>query len=155
MTTIAYDSKTGEIAADSQETGGNGEKYNCQKLYRIGDAIVATAGGTYAGMKLIEFMDEYDGEPEWGEAPDLTNLDLDEDFECLVIRGDGTCYMINRLFAPADQSGNRFITLGSGGKAARGAMMAGASPKEAVEIAKKIDTYTGGKVHVMVYEEAE
>ena len=152
MTTIAYDFELGIVAADSQETGYNGEKFNCKKLFRVENLIVATAGGTYAGMAFVNWLEEWDGEPDWTDHPDFTNLDLEEDFECLVIREDKSCFTVNRLFVPVDQSGNRFITLGSGGSAARGAMMAGATPKEAVEIAKKIDSYTGGKVQILSHD---
>jgi hypothetical protein len=121
----------------------------CKKLFRCGDLIIATAGGTYAGMAFVNWIDEWDGEPlpaDWSDYPDFTNLDMEEDFECLVVRPDKSCFTVNRLFVPVEQAGNRFITLGSGGAAARGAMMAGATPKEAVSIASKIDTYTGGKI---------
>lgn len=146
MTTIAYDSEIGIVAADSQETWGSGEKYNCKKLFTVGDLVVATAGGTYAGMLFVNWLDIWDGEPDWDERPDLINLDSEEDFECLIIRPDHSCFTVNRLFVPVEQGKNRFITLGSGGKAARGAMLAGATPKEAVMIAKQIDSFTGGKV---------
>lgn len=152
MTTIAYDAESGVIAADSQETGCGGDKYSCKKLFRVNSAIIATAGGTYAGQLFVNWYSQWEDEPDWDawdDHPDLVNLDVDEDFECLVLRDDGSCFSINRLFVPVDQKGNRFVTLGSGGSAARGAMMAGATPKEAVEIAKKIDSYTGGKVVVM------
>ncbi len=146
MTTIVYDAQLGVVAADSQETGYGGEKFNCKKLFKVNGFIIATAGGTYAGMAFVNWFGDWEGEPDWDDHPDLTNLDLEEDFECLVIREDASCFTVNRLFVPVNQSGNRFVTLGSGGSAARGAMMAGATPKEAVEIAKKIDSYTGGKV---------
>ena len=86
MTTIAYDSDAGIIAADSQETGYGGEKYSCKKLYRVGEYIIATAGGTYAGMAFVRWFELWDGEPDWDDHPDFINLDLDEDFECLVVR---------------------------------------------------------------------
>jgi len=149
MTTIAYDCESGTVAADSQETGYDGGKFNCKKLFKVNGATIATAGGTYAGMAFVNWFDDWEGEPDWADHPDFINLDLEEDFECLVIREDKSCFTVNRLFVPEEQAGNRFITLGSGGAAARGAMMAGATPKEAVEIAKKIDSYTGGKVQVL------
>ena len=147
MTTIAYDSKLGIVAADSQEVSGC-DKYNCQKLFRSRGHVIATAGGSYAGMIFVRWFESWneDGEPDWDDHPDLINLDWEEDFECLVIGPDKTCYMVNRLFVPNDATGDRFVTLGSGGSAARGALFAGATPVEAVEIAKRIDTYTGGEV---------
>lgn len=150
MTTIAIDLDQRTIAADSQDTDEGGQKYNCQKLYEINDHIIATAGGSYAGLLFVSWFKQWEDEPDYedrGEVPDLVNLDLEEDFECLVVRPNGTCYTVNRLFVPYEQDAfNRQLAIGSGGKAARAAMMAGATPTEAVQIAKKIDTYTGGDV---------
>ena len=151
MTTIAYDCDDGNVAADSQETGDGGQKYNCIKIYRVRGYVIATAGGTYAGMAFVRWFGDWigNGEPDWDDHPDFVNLDYEEDFECLVIRKNGTCYSVNRLFVPHEQIGNRYIAIGSGGAAARGAMLAGATPREAVEIAKQIDTFTGGDVQEM------
>lgn len=148
MTTIAIDLDAGEIAADSQDTDEGGQKYSCKKLYKVNDHIIATAGGSYAGLLFVRWFDEWDGDPDWDDHPDLVNLDFEEDFECLVVRPDGSVFTVNRLFVPYDQMA-RQIAIGSGGKAARGAMMAGATPTEAVKIAKEIDTYTGGRVVTM------
>lgn len=155
MTTIAVDLDAREIAADSQDTDEGGQKYHCQKLFEVNGHIIATAGGSYAGLLFVEWFDQWENEPDWDERPDLLNLDLEEDFECLVIRPDGSCYTVNRLFVPYEQEHNRQIAIGSGGKAARAAMMAGCRPKDAVKIAKKIDTYTGGKVISLPLPEAE
>ena len=150
MTTIAYDVDAGHIATDSQETSGNGEKYNCKKLFEVNGYIIATAGGSYAGMAFVNWMANWHGDPDWSDHPDFVNLDTDEDFECLIISPDGECFTVNRLLTPLPQKGNKLITLGSGSKAARGAMMAGATAKEAVEIAKKIDSYTGGRIQEVI-----
>ena len=147
VTTIALSLDQREIAADSQETDGGGQKYGCKKLFRAANGcIIATAGGSYAGMLFVEWFEQWEGDPSWEERPDLLNLELEEDFECLVVRPDGTFYTVNRLFIPIEQTSNPVFAIGSGGPAARGAMLAGASPAEAVKIAKQIDTYTGGRI---------
>ena len=153
MTTIAYDVENGEIAADSQDTDTHFGKYHCRKLYEIHDHIIATAGGSYSGLAFVRWFDEHVSAPDTAGAdfstdqvPDYVNLDVEEDFECLVIRPDRTCYTVNRLFVPYEQEDNPFICLGSGGPIARGAMMAGASARDAVDIAKQIDALTGGPI---------
>ena len=149
MTTIAYDRDARVVASDSQETGDGGQKYNCQKLFQTNSHVIATAGGSYAGMAFVRWFDLWEGEPDWEDCPDYINLDADEDFECLVISSDSSCYTVNRLFIPIEQGENKIITLGSGGAAARGAMLSGASPVRAVQIACQIDTYSGGKIQTM------
>lgn len=156
MTTIAVDLDQREIAADSQDTDESGQKYKCQKLYKVNGHIIATAGGSYAGLLFVDWFKQWDAEPDWDERPDLINLDFEEDFECLVVRPDGSCYTINRLFVPYEQDRhNRQLAIGSGGKAARAAMMAGCTPTEAVKIAKEIDTWTGGRITTMTLPEPE
>ena len=149
MTTIAYDIEQQVVASDSQETEGE-RKIPCKKLYRVGDHIIATAGGTYSGLLFIEWFDQWDGDPDWSERPDLINLDFEEDFECLIIRPNGTCYSVNKLFAPyeRDREG-RFVCLGSGSKVALGALLAGANIRKAIKIACQVDLYSSGRVQTM------
>ena len=149
MTTIAVDLDHGTIAADSQETCDDGQKTHCKKLFEVNGHVIATAGGSYAGLLFVEWFDQWVEEPDWTERPDLLNLDLAEDFECLVVRPNGTCYTVNRLFVPYEQTNERQLAIGSGGKAARAAMMAGCTPGHAVEIASRIDAYTGGPIVVI------
>jgi len=151
VTTIALDMTLGEIAADSQDTGEGGQKYSCKKLFRMGDFIIATAGGSYAGLLFLEWFDQWKHEPVWTDRPDLLNLDVEEDFECIVIRPNKTYYTVNRLIVPYEQT-TKQMGIGSGGAAATAAMMAGCTPTEAVKIAKRIDTYTGGRVMTMSFD---
>lgn len=150
MTTVIYDPETGEIASDSQDTGTT--KHSCKKLYRVGDFIIGTAGGSYSGLLFLQWFKEWESEPDWSdrdEKPDLTNLAEDEDFECIVVRPDRSCYTVSRLFVPYEMTKGTPVALGSGSPAALGALYAGASVKEAVRIACRIDPYSGGRVQYM------
>lgn len=151
MTTILYDPEAGEIAADSQDTGG-ATKNECLKLFRVNGYIIGTAGGSYSGLVFVQWFKEWEGEPDYSdrdEKPDLTNLSEDEDFECIVVRPDKSCYTVNRLFVPYEMMKGRPIALGSGAGPALGAFMAGVTCKGAVRIACKIDTYSGGRIQYM------
>lgn len=152
MTTIIYDQENGEIAADSQDTG-NGTKQTCLKLYRVNDHIIGTAGGSYSGLLFVRWFAEWEGEPDWDDrqdTPDLTNLSEDEDFECIVVRPNKSCYTINRLFVPYEMLKSQgAVALGSGAAAALGAFSAGVDVKEAVRIACKIDAHSSGRVQHM------
>ncbi len=150
MTTIVYNPAEGIVAADSQETGET-RKSRCDKLYRVNDHIIGTAGGSYAGLLFVQWCGEWEGEPDYSKRkriPDLINLDYDEDFECLVVRPDGSAYTINRLFIPYEMK-DEPSGVGSGAGPALGAILAGATVREAVNIACKIDAFSSGPVRVM------
>jgi len=149
VTTIAI--RDGVIAADTQETWEDGSFTPCVKLYRmpwdaedVAGHIVGLAGGSYAGELFLEWYRDGDRD----EKPDLTNLDLEEDFEAIVLRPDGTLWSCNRLFTFIPHKTEYFAT-GSGGKVALGAMAMGATAEEAVAAAIKHDCYTGGDIQVM------
>lgn len=150
MTTIVYDRAEGVVAADSQDTGES-RKMTCAKLYRVNNHIIGTAGGSYSGLLFVRWFAKQQGEPDWDDHdnhPDLTNLAEDEDFECLVVRPDGTCYTINRLFVPYEML-HDYVGLGSGAGPALGALYAGATAHEAVKIACKIDAASSGPIKYM------
>jgi ATP-dependent protease HslVU (ClpYQ) peptidase subunit len=147
MTTIVYDPKTRVMAGDSQDTEGH-LKMECQKIYEVNGHLIGTAGGSYSGLLFVRWFENWEEEPsyeEWDEHPDLTNLDLEEDFECLVVRPDGSAYTINRLFIPYELP-DRACGVGSGSGIALGAMMAGANVRRAVAIACEIDAYSSGPI---------
>ena len=152
MTTIIYSplEGSGVVASDSQETGET-RKSTCDKLYRVNNHIIGTAGGSYAGLLFVRWFREWEDEPnydDWEDHPDLISLPEDEDFECLVVRPDWSCYTINRLFIPYEMK-DGFVGVGSGAGPALGALHAGATCREAVRIACKIDAHSSGPIKVM------
>ena len=153
MTTILYDPEAGEIAADSQDTGGT-IKSNCLKLFRANRHIIGTAGGSYSGLLFVRWFKEWEGDPDYDDHPDLMNLSEDEDFECIVVRPDKTCYTINKLFTPYEAFKGKPTALGSGAGPALGAFIAGVDVKEAVRIACKIDAFSSGRVQYMKVKSA-
>jgi hypothetical protein len=137
MTTIAWDGET--IAADSQDNYTDFKTLSSQKLFRFGEEIIATAGHGTTGML---FIDWYEGDQ--GEVP---RIDADDDFDILVWNKDGL-FNVDRYFRLMRVS-EPFFAIGCGACVALGAMHMGANAKQAVEVAKKVDLYTGGKVKVM------
>ena len=153
MTTIAF--CAGILAADSRVTvdseAGGTRIFICQKLYRktvkidgqTEEVILATAGESAPGELFTEWF---------GTGKDVTEMRdtfvLGEaDFEVLVLKHDGLfevdkyCHLSRIL--------NKFYAVGSGAKAAMGAMHMGASAKKAVEIACKIDPYSAPPIYTM------
>lgn len=146
MTTIAY--RAGIVAADSQETWGDGRTNDCQKLFRMDNGtIIATAGDSYTGLIFVDWFK--DGARK-DSIPDLTNIDIDEDFECLVLENTENIYIINRFFQKYYvEMPEKFYAVGWGATYAVAAMHMSASAKRAVEVAAKYDAYTGGKIKTM------
>jgi ATP-dependent protease HslVU (ClpYQ) peptidase subunit len=139
VTTIA--ANRDEIAADSQGTRESGliVSYSDRKVRELGPArdIVACQGDEDS-ISLFE---------EWyanGARPDAVP-DLEENFAALVLSQAGRLFKVYRLCVPVEVRED-FIALGSGDEVATGAMAAGASPREAVEIACKYNIWTGGPV---------
>lgn len=136
MTTIATDGKT--IAADSRGTAAEIIRCNTEeKLVRLSDGrIVGYSGTSHAARAYVAWLEA------GGERPQITG-----NFSALVLHPDGSAEvhysddMPDRVDLPA--------VLGSGGSIALGAMLAGATPAEAVAIAAQRDPFTGGEVKTM------
>jgi len=148
MTTIAF--RAGIFAADSREFDGEAMALT-EKLFRVKvrksrrEAIIATAGGTYLGMVFVDWYKRTGGT---GDAPAiLAQANLEEDFEVLVW-DRGKLHAANHLcrLVPILDA---FTAIGSGCAAALAAMHCGRSAYAAVQIAAKIDPYTGPPVRTM------
>lgn len=138
MTTIAFDGKT--IAADCQSTYGS-FPVKAHKLHRLtykGKNAVAGCAGT---------IQEFDPIITWvkngckkKQRPDVE--DEKPDFSIMVVTEDGEVhYACNSLFF--HEMGKSRWAIGSGSDYALGAMEAGKTAKEAVDIASRLDVNTG------------
>lgn len=144
MTIIAY--RDGVIAADSRctyegEAAGT-QVFKCEKLFRKTvptldrtdqeEVILATQGETFSGMVFVDWF---------GTGKDMPELLVhgEADFTVLILRKDGL-YEVDRWCRPIKVL-EEFYAVGSGSKAAMGAMHMGASAARAVEIACRIDPY--------------
>lgn len=141
MTIIAY--RDGVMAADSRVTvdseAGGTRLFRCEKLFRktikIGrrkkvPVIIGTAGESAPGLI---FVDWYGSD----KPPPSQLIEGEADFTCLILRPDGL-YEADKWCRP-ERIPHKFYAIGSGAKAALGAMYKGASAIEAVEITCKID----------------
>ena len=143
MTTICY--RNGIMAADSRVTHGDdagARVHRCEKLYRITvhtkgkeyPAIVGLAGGAFDGLAFLDWLTGNDREPP------QRLIDGEADFTALVLHRHGL-FEYDRWCRP-DRITEKFYAVGSGAKAALGAMHMGADARTAVAIACKIDPYT-------------
>lgn len=133
MTTIVCDRKV--MAADSLMID-NGMRSRGTKLFRVGNEIIGLAGNYYAAMAFLRW---YIAGCEESKEPQLENGNV---FEAIVLSPDGTMTQWTEAFEPCELEDD-FWAIGSGAAAALGAMHAGATPKEAVEIACKVDAGSG------------
>jgi len=138
MTTIAY--RNGIIAADSRETTSDESAGDyagkCVKLLRVGDNVVALQGESSPGMAWLHWFRE--GMRD--EALAQSIRDAQNDFTAVVLNKRGLwtwdCWLVPQKVTA------RFYAVGSGTKAALGALHMGASAVQAVRVACKIDPWS-------------
>lgn len=158
MTTIAWDGR--RIAADSQVTyegeASGHRKHKCAtKLFRKivvvdGDAeevIIATQGDASAANLFVKW---FDGTEK--EAPEIFAYDP-PDFTCLVWFKHGL-YEYD-AYCVGEKVCEPFYAIGSGSKAALGAMHMGADALKAVQVAAEIDPYTSGPFYAEALGETD
>jgi hypothetical protein len=143
MTTIAI--RDGIIAADSRTTidseAGGSRVFRCEKLYRAfegtaKEAILATAGESFSALL---FVDWYRSENRPVEIPERL-VNGEADFTVVALTREGL-FEYDK-WCRGEKILDKFYAIGSGAKAALGAMHMGASAEQAVRIACKIDPYS-------------
>lgn len=136
MTTIATDGRT--MAADSRGCANELIRNDAEKkLHRLKDGRVVGASGTItAARAYIRWLEE------GGERPKIEGA-----FSAIVLNPNGSAQIHYNDDEPDDLAFPAAI--GSGTALALGAMLAGASPAEAVAIAAKRDPFTGGTITEM------
>lgn len=136
MTTVAWNEHT--IAWDTLVTVGS-EKYvhnNCEKVVIHKGRIFALCGD--AGMLKKSLI-------PWWEKGHKPETAPDGEWEMIVISHDGV-RLYNSENAHAEVDTPHVFAIGSGGTAARAALLCGKTPEEAVAVAAQIDKGTGGPV---------
>lgn len=137
MTTIAY--CKGVLAGDSQAT--DDQVWKTRKISRInssaGTLLVGWCGEVHSALVFVEWLKN-----DKNRKPDISN----EDFEAIVVAETGKVTIWTSNLIPWAPRG-KFFAIGSGGKVAMGAMLAGKGAVDAVKIACKVDPYTRGPVH--------
>lgn len=132
MTTIAADSRAGVMCADSIWSDGT-EKASFKKVFRVRRALVGLAGTI---TEIERWVADYKaGVDIAGRKYDIQAIRLTTAGIDRWSSGDDWFHIAEPQYA-----------IGSGGLAARAAMMAGADCKRAVQIATQIDASSGGAV---------
>lgn len=139
MTTIAV--RAGVMAADSRVTihteEGGARVTSCIKIFRRKDALIGLAGESEPGLVFLKWYGS-------GKAAPSVLIDAEADFTALVLNAHGV-FEYGKYCEPEKVLG-RYWAVGSGAKAALGAMAMGASAARAVEVACEIDPYTAAPI---------
>lgn len=155
MTTIAY--RDGILAADSRETSGDEDSgqlaTQCQKMFGVGPHIVALQGETTPGMAWLHWFRVCMMSAEaWRNPLSHTPADIidrflehDADFTAVVLTPHDGLWIYDEWGVPQKITAP-YYAVGSGAKAALGAMFAGATATQAVLAACEHDPYTSGPV---------
>lgn len=170
MTTIVAVQRKGDVefAADSQMTYGNLKSPDSfRKVFANGPVVFGFAGSVRAA-NVLRFMDvpalpkkrlnrndlerwvvtdlvpAMQDALETGNAMEIHNNEVDS-YSRVLVSVQGSVYEIGSNFSVTRESSGVY-SVGSGSDFALGAMAAGASPAEAVKIASKLDSYTGGRI---------
>lgn len=140
MTTIAYKAKI--MASDSQLTSDDKYWSGCIKIKKSKGWLLGAAGG----WDLTEaFMKRFDPLCVKAGSISLPSIN-DRDFEALMVSPVGVIYYTEAggVIGPLKTKG--FIAIGSGAFISMTAMDMGANAIEAINMAKKYDCFTGGRV---------
>ncbi|CAN7306361.1 hypothetical protein LJR231_001579 [Phyllobacterium sp. LjRoot231] len=140
MTTIAY--RDGVLASDSMLSGDALAWGSVSKIVRAKNGAIGGACGRLE--KTLEFLawleafngDALDHPPSQMEADGIV---VTPDLKLLLWTGGSQLAIVD---AP-------FLAIGTGAKIAMGAMAMGASPAQAIRIAREYDVYTGGEIKIL------
>jgi ATP-dependent protease HslVU (ClpYQ) peptidase subunit len=144
MTTIV--AVPGAMYADSNVVDGT-SVFKAQKIYLIRGKLVGPAGDN---PMIHFFLDAFKrGVKKIRMSPEQKAAipETDRDFTALIVDDQGIWHYDSAFTADLVQE--PFMAIGSGGDAARGALLAGASPEQAVEIACQIDSGSRGPVQML------
>lgn len=139
MTTIAY--RDGVLAVDSLCTWGDARDGRTIKATQRGRVLAAGAGKIASVQAFLDwFRGGMDGDPpKMGE----------EDKSAFGFIFPGGATVVTWSAIGWERCDYDVFTAGSGGEYARGALEMGATPEEAVAVAIKHDTKSGGPILVL------
>lgn len=144
MTVICWD---GQALAADRMANYSGAKLTATKVHRLdADRLAAISGSGAHGLALLRWL-RNGGNPDDYPRP----RDADEHAHLLVINRNGPALNYEGIPEPNVIEDERFA-MGAGRDFAMGAMAAGASAREAVEITNALCIYCGLGVDTLTFE---
>jgi len=135
------------MVSDNQNTLA-GIPTPCRKIYRMtkGPNKGTLVGTTGAAGPCFIFMEWYEQHSKHAfedmmDDNQILHVEEEDDFWCILLTPDKEILIVDRFFCP-EEIPVPYYAVGSGGNIALGAMDAGATAREAVEIACRRDTYS-------------
>lgn len=139
------------MAADSQVTGKDYRCGSAIKVFQNESGLIAGFAGCLGDLSIFRnwflgFRDQIKPDEKYfsfkADYSEVLLVDpAKADWGAWVISGE-ECRLAWIEFMP----GRKFIAIGSGERMAIGAMAAGASARQALEICAEFDCYTGGEI---------
>lgn len=146
MTTIAVDLEQGVMVSDSQVTlEHKGINYPAVKIVKRFGMLIGAAGHAGDCTRFIKWAAGkfQDKEPRWAEDEGLEDSVIG-----IVLKEDGIYVWSQGDPEPEKVEATQYA-VGSGGKAARAAMLLGATVEKAVEIACQVDPFSSAPLQVL------
>ena len=140
MTTIAY--REGMLAADTAtfiHDGATRMPDRTKKIFRLSDGSLIAGSGIK--RQISDFANWFESHAS-GQRPDVPEATI------IRVTKSGTVTIYDGKTDERDVTDCPFYACGSGAMAALAAMEMGARADQAVEIAMKIDPWTGGEVQI-------
>ena len=159
MTTIIYDAKNKQMLGDGRISQGTQvTKDDFVKVHNINGILVGAAGVVTHMLKFFEYFEQNTtAEIFQQETMGLVNIVFPEtpnedQFEALVAYPSGELFLFegnSSILLGQDVS----FAIGSGGPYALGALESGAAGEEAMRVATKFDTMSGGEITIVQLED--
>ena len=159
MTTIIYDAKNKQMLGDGRISQGTQvTKDDFVKVHNINGILVGAAGVVTHMLKFFEYFEQNTtAEIFQQETMGLVNIVFPEtpnedQFEALVAYPSGELFLFegnSSILLGQDVS----FAIGSGGPYALGALESGAAGDEAMRVATKFDTMSGGEITIVQLED--
>lgn len=146
MTTII--ATKNKLVSDSKVTLGKGYFYSADKIIKVKGMLIGAAGLAGDCSRFLEWAkDDFKAKSK----PKFEAIDPDDKFDGLIVMNNSIHYFCQEYPQP-EKINAEFYGVGSGSKAARAAMIMGATPEQAVEIACQVDDFSGLPLQILTLE---
>lgn len=142
MTTCTWDGK--RISADTRSiTGAVIDQAPCQKIFQKKGIYCAIAGDVATALIVMEYLLK---DKRKAERPEL---DAEDIFQIMLVSKD-RCEYYSCSLDPSPMAAP--CAIGSGGDYALAAMLCGKSGPQSIQVAAKMDPYTGVEFGIRTYK---